>query len=140
MVVYLGSVSADAIFDPDLLSDCVVQVKLQDMADTKAEPKMRHGVIPNDGSLPYLAILMELGTESTHQATRTHFKVTTPKLTSDDSQFHQAVDEWTSAIADLKQHLENKTKKTDGRTQQLREDVKVKWLAMDACNRYSISV
>jgi ABC-type uncharacterized transport system permease subunit len=73
--MYLGDVSPAAIFNPALLSGLFLQIKLKVDRDAKAESAMRPVGIPHDLSqpLPYLAILMELGTEANYQVT--HLKI-----------------------------------------------------------------
>ena len=136
--------SADAIFDPELLSDCVVQIKFRGVeADMKAGHKiMPHDAMLNDGALPYLALQMELGTESEHQTTRSKIQVTTPPANPSDDGQYQAEEDWMSAVTRLAQYEENNSKREEQKNiRELREAVKVKRLAMDSCNRYySISV
>ena len=136
IVTYFGSVAADAVFDPDLISDFVMQIKLQSVANTGAERKMRRGAIPNDPALPYLAMLMELGTESTHQKTRSKLKSTIPEY--DGSQFQQLEEDWASSTSLLATYRKGGNT-TKARIKELREEIKTKRLAMDSCNRYSIS-
>jgi hypothetical protein len=100
---------------------------------------MRRGAIPNDGALPYLTLLMELGTESTHRETGSKLKFTTPKSSSNDGQFQELVKRWMSAVTQLADY-----RKKGGTSKTLikrwREDIEEKRLVMDSCNRYSISV
>lgn len=138
IIVYFGSVSADAVFDPDLISDFVVQIKLRSEADTGAELKMRRGAIPNDPPLPYLALLMELGTDSTHQKTRSKLKSTTPESSSDDDQLQQLAEDWMSAVNQLATYRKGGNTTKD-HIKKLREEIEAKRQAMDSCNRYSIS-
>ena len=139
IVVYFGSILKGAVFDPDLLSDFVVQVKFKQDADTNAERKMRRGAIPTNGALPYLAILMELGTESAHQKTGSKLLSTTPVSASSDSQFQVKVADWMTAASKLAQHKKAK-KSTRTQELELQKNVDEKRFSMDSCNRYSIAI
>ena len=138
IVVYFGSIMKGAVFDPDLLSDFVVQVKFKQDADTNAERKMRRGAIPTNGALPYLAILMELGTESAHRETGSKLLSTAPGSASSDSQFQLKVADWMTAVSELAHHKKAK-KATHIKELELQKNVDEKRISMDSCNRYSIT-
>jgi hypothetical protein len=116
-----------------------VQIKLRVDADTKAEGQMRRGSIPNNGALPYLAILMELGIESVHRETRSKLRSTVPESPSDDGQFQQLANNWIAAVNRLAEYRE-KHKRSKKRIKELEEDVDATRLLIDFCNRYSIAV
>ncbi|KAK2463806.1 hypothetical protein APHAL10511_004111 [Amanita phalloides] len=69
--LYDGPINPDSEFDPSRLSAVIGQVKNKVAGDKKAELAIRPiGLLRNRlQPLPYLAILMELGNESEHQAT-----------------------------------------------------------------------
>jgi hypothetical protein len=137
---YLGSVSPDAIFDPALLFPIVGQIKFKSRGDAKAEQELRPVGITRDLSdpLPYLALLMELGAESTYQETRSKVKSTAAEPAPDGT-FQQLTDDWLAAVKRLKQHRGRKGCKRS-RTEELKREVETRRLAMDSCNRYSICV
>jgi len=68
--VYHGSVAANAVFDPSCLSAIAGQVKFKEPGDQKAETLIRPFGIHRDphSPLPYLALLMELGNESSEKS------------------------------------------------------------------------
>jgi hypothetical protein len=134
--VYFGSVDKDAIFDLGLLSGCVVQVKFKGEADTV---EMRPLGIPSDldRPLPYLAILMELGTETLHRTTRSKIKVT-PSETPRE-QYRQLRQDWVDALLCLEDYRKTPSSRKE-EIRKLQKDVKEKQQAMDSCNRYIISV
>jgi hypothetical protein len=136
--VYFGSVNKDAIFDLGLLSGCPVQVKFKGEADTVAEFEMRPLGIPCDldRPLPYLAILMELGTETPHRTTHSKIKVT-PSETPGE-QYQQLRQDWVDALICLEDY--RKTPSPRKEIRKLQKDTKEKQQAMDSCNRYIISV
>lgn len=137
--VYFGDVSGDAIFNPALLSGAVVQVKYKDEADTKAGTALRPIGIPRDLSrpLPYLALLMELGNESMHMATGTKIKSTASKPPS-THEYLNLTNNWVAAVKVLQEY---QTRPTQTRTEskKLKDAVYATRLAMDCCNRFSIS-
>jgi hypothetical protein len=139
IVVYFGSVMDGAVFDPDLLSDFVVQVKFKKDAGTKAERKVRRGAIPSNGALPYLALLMEFDTESVHQETSSKICSAIPDSASDDSQFRSRLSDWMTAVSGLAQEKQRKTA-NQAHLKQLQRNVDEKRFAMDSCNRYSIAI
>jgi hypothetical protein len=151
-VVYFGSMEPDAIFYPHLLSGWVIQVKLKEAADTNAERNLRPLGIPRhlDQPLPYLALVMELGTETAHQGTHSKLKSTASEIPS-EGHFRKLTDDFAQALQDLVRAQESaspertsasKQRKSASkkRIEQLKAKVEEKRLAMDFCNRYSISV
>ncbi|KAF8321931.1 uncharacterized protein EI90DRAFT_3078526 [Cantharellus anzutake] len=112
--IYFGSVEPEDVFDPDKLSGLVVQVN----------------------PLPYLALLMELGTESkyqgiamvTYQAPK-HFQ---------PSEYQELKAECESAWDNLSQHKE-KHPKDETVLKKLKAQAQGKQLEMDLYNRYLIS-
>jgi hypothetical protein len=121
------------------LSGAVFQIKYKEAADTMAETDMRPVGIPRDldRPLPYLAMLMELGTETSHQGIRSKIKCTPSEVPSE--QFQQLRQNWLDALGCFNDY-QKKKKKTKEKTRKLREAVKVGQQAMDSCNRYSIAV
>ena len=139
IVVYFGSVVDGAFFDPDLLSDFVVQVKFKQDADTKAERKMQRGAIPSNGALPYLALLMELDSESVHRETGSKICSAIPDSALTDSRFRSRLSDWMTAVSKLAQEKQRKTAST-AHIKGLQRNVDEKRFAMDSCNRYSIAI
>jgi len=139
--MYLGDVSPDAIFDPALLSGLYLQVKLKVDGDVKAESAMRPVGLPRDLSqpLPYLAILMELGTETNHQETRSKIKSVAFTLPQEREAFKELIDKWVAAADALETYRQhpNPTRKEIKR---LKAVVEKKRLAMDSFNRYFVGV
>ena len=146
-MTYSGNVAPSETFNVAKLSAVVVQVKYKTKADTKAEPAIRPLGIHRDLSqpLPYIAILLELGNESRHQKTNTRFQVTTPPPLV-NGKFEDLQQRWISALQQLKNYKDEnlKTKKRKGRKDaqqaQLQEPLEITRVAMDAYNRYTISV
>jgi hypothetical protein len=68
---YAGSVADNATFDPAALSAVVCQVKYRTVGDKRAGDALRPIGIPRDldQPLPYLALLLELGSTATYQET-----------------------------------------------------------------------
>jgi hypothetical protein len=68
---YNGSVADDEPFDPAALSAVICQVKYQTIGDKRAGDALRPIGIPRDldQPLPYLALLLELGSSATCQET-----------------------------------------------------------------------
>ena len=137
--VYYGSVDEKAIFKPELLSGVVMQIKNQEAPQNKAEIKMRPIGIPRDleRPLPYLAILMELGTAVVHQATGSNIKCTTSDTPPD--QFRNLTRDWINAANRLNDYL-NQRNPEDNEVRKQRKNIDAKRQAMDFCNRYTISV
>ncbi|KAF8520920.1 hypothetical protein BU17DRAFT_65140 [Hysterangium stoloniferum] len=75
---HFGSIEADVVFDPTLLSATLYQVKFKVKGDKKAESVVHPISIPHDlhQPLPYIMILMELGNESKYQDTGSKAKST----------------------------------------------------------------
>jgi hypothetical protein len=74
MAVYHGDIETDTGFDPEVLSAAFGRVEFKSKADTTAEQIKRPIglLVPRDLARPllYLALLLELGNEST-----THLKI-----------------------------------------------------------------
>ena len=132
----MGSLADDASFDPTMLSGVVVQVKYKSTADTAAERYVRPlGIIRNrDAPLPYLAFLMELGTESTHGHSGKNVK---SAVWSNDNNktFSQHLQDWTNAVDDLEKSKGEK----ESTRKKLRSQMEAKRAAVDGYNRYTIS-
>ncbi|KAF8324209.1 uncharacterized protein EI90DRAFT_3076333 [Cantharellus anzutake] len=135
--IYFGSVEPEDVFDPDKLSGLVVQVKYK-KGDTSAENNLRPAGIIRDrkAPLPYLALLMELGTESkywgiamvTYQAPK-HFQ---------PSEYQELKAECESAWDNLSQHKEEHPK-DETVLKKLKAQAQGKQLEMDLYNCYLIS-
>jgi hypothetical protein len=136
---YRGPIIADAIFDPSLLSGLLVQVKFKFSGDPQAETLIRPFGIPRDPDqpLPYLALLMELGSESNYKGLS---KIKpTPSGTTADGEFSKLTT--VLATAQLQyvlglQQVGRKKKDAEFEKQAVRDAQ----LAVDSYNRYSLSV
>jgi hypothetical protein len=137
--IYLGSVDENAVFDPELLSGAVFQIKYKAEADTTAETNMGPIGIPRDleRPLPYLAMLMEFGSEASHQTAGSKIKCTPSNVPPE--QFHQLRKDWLDALSRLGNYQKT-LNRTKAKTKELYKDVKAKQQAMDSCNRYSVAV
>jgi hypothetical protein len=135
LVVYHGSIDADSIFDPSLLSSITAQIKFRTAADGNAELAIRPiGVVRDlDKPLPYLAILMELGCEQRFKGNGEKIKYLAAGPLADGA-FRTLHTAWDAAAKDLKTN----TKKNPA--QGLKKKVSDARLAVDSYNRYSISV
>jgi hypothetical protein len=138
-VIYCGSVESNALFNPDLLLGCFIQVRNRSEADAQAEINCRPITLPRDLNhpLPYLMLLMELGTQSAHQKTRSQIKCAVSQPSSVPfrdlvSAFHTAWDTYLQCAG----HIGMDEK----RLAALKDDAKEKQRAVDRYNRYSISV
>lgn len=138
-VTYTGSIAANETFDVANLSAGVIQVKFKMKADTKAELALRPLGIPRLlKALPYLAMLLELGNETNHQKSGSRIQTTPP---ADCGEFEDLQNEWLSSVKSLQGYKLQKTgKKRDAEEVRLLKDVEVKQVAMDAYNRFTVSV
>jgi len=154
IVTYKGDITADTIFDIENLSAVVVQVKYKVNADTQAGHELRPIVIPRNihQPLPYIALLMELGTKSNHHETKSQITVSASPL-KDDVVFGSLWEERDSAVKNLNEYKANKKAKAktkmkmtikgraqDARQTGLEEEVKDAQAKIDAVNRFSIFV
>ena len=138
--MYLGDISPDAIFNPTLLSGLFLQIELKVDGDAKAESAMRPVGISRDLSqpLPYLAILMELGTEANYQATGSKMKSAVFPAPQHGA-FKELTDEWVTA-AEALECYQGRENQTQAEIKKLKANVAKKRLAMDSCNRYFVGV
>ena len=131
MVEYSGDIRKEAVFDPAKLSGVFGQVKFKAESDVAAEQAIRLIGLPRDPSepLPYLTLLLELGSEANHRETGSKIKVTTPTSTVT---FQKLREEWLDAIKALESYKSagKKDKGLDDRQKKVVE----KRLAMDAYN------
>jgi hypothetical protein len=147
VVIYKGSIAADAPFDIANLSAAVFQLKYKSRADTKAEPALRPHGIPRDLHQPlaYFAVLMELGNESYHRGTHSRIKVT-PSPPLADGAFEELHNKWMSAVQALHTYRAQKKIKRkrkhakDAEETELLKKVGDAQMAMDAYNRFTISI
>ena len=153
-MTYKGDVAAGEIFNIENLSAFVVQIKYKVNADTQAGRELRPiGISRNiHQPLPYLALLMELGTESNHQEAKSQILVNTSPM-KDVVKFESLWKERDSAVQNLNEYMVKKkemertkeTKKQRGRAQdpqqtELEEKVQDAQAKIDAINRFSIFV
>jgi hypothetical protein len=139
-VAYHGSVSPDAIFDPNMIGGFVLQIKNKAEAATPAEKTVRPIGIPRDldRPLPYLTLLMELGNESVYQDTRSKIKTTASQPPS-YGQLRKLTNDWTAAVDELVRYR-SEPSPSESTIRKLRKDLESKQLAMEDCYRYSILV
>jgi hypothetical protein len=137
---YFGSVHPDAEFEPSRLSGFTAQIKFRTTGDMKAEAAIRPIGIPRHRHqpLPYLAVLMELGTESHYKKTNSKIKYATSEPPA-DGEFEDLCDVWDAAVKKLETYSKGRKrqKKTLEKLKKAANDARV---AMDSCNRYSLSV
>jgi hypothetical protein len=136
--VYMGSISEHDKFNPTMLSGIVVQVKYKVKADTTVEQDVQPLGFARDlqAPLPYLAFVMELGTESQHQSTGKKVKATA--WSSTNVPFSTLVQDWTTAV---NAHASYKAKPNTNKAEanRMRAKVEEKRKLKDAHRRYSIS-
>jgi hypothetical protein len=153
MVTYHGSIATGAVFDPMMLSAAFGQIKNKSKPDTTAKIIIWLIGLPHNLSqpLPYLALLLELGTESFHNATHSKIKVTTPKEVmmpkpNEKGKFQVLVDNWLAAVQALADYQKGQPRKgvdLKWAKKQLAEKqnvVKEMWDTMDNYNQYTIAV
>ena len=137
---YHGSVDPDSEFDPSLLSAVVVQVKYKVAEDKQAELAIGPIGVDRDRHqpLPHLVILMELGNESRYNDNGSMIKCAASEPPA-DGEFGILCDAWNAAAEKLETYRREKNIQNE-----TLEDLKKKTndarLAVDSCNRYSISV
>jgi hypothetical protein len=145
IVAYKGPIGPNIIFDPDALSAIVVHVNLKATPDTAAADALRPIGVPRDPSnpLPYLALLMELGTEAFHGKTKKKIKVATPGPAG-EREFQKLTREWvgaTQALVNYQDEQRAKGKEPNKKmVKRLVADIAAKQQAMDFYNRFIISV
>jgi hypothetical protein len=137
--VYLGSVNPDSNFDPSLLSVVAGQVKYKVAGDKEAEDAIRPTGASRDRHqpLPYLAMFMELGSESCYRASGSKIQCAASKTPVDD-EFSCLSDAWDEAVKKLETYRRRK-KTTKATREKLKKAADNARRAMDSCNRYSIS-
>jgi anti-sigma28 factor (negative regulator of flagellin synthesis) len=139
--VYRGLVNAGAIFDPSRLSGVSGQVKFKVTGDPQAETLIRPFGIPRDphDPLPYLALLMELGSESNYKG-NSKIKAT-PSGSTADVRFSELNTTLATAVQEHASRLQEVgKKKEDAKLKRLKKAIGDAQLAVDSYNRYSISV
>jgi hypothetical protein len=147
IVTYSGSIAPGEIFDPEMLSGVVVQVKFKIKADGKAGAALRPIGIPRDSSrpLPYLALLLELGNESAHKETNSKIEVKSQPAPA-AAMFQTLVDHYVAAEKDLEDHRSKrpdacrKRKGKDPMEEKMRKVVLDVRNEMDNFNWYALSV
>src|SRR5215472_1353929 len=100
--IYMGSMANDAIFDPAMLTGIVVQVQYKSKGDLASGQNIRPFGIFRDleAPLPYVAFLMELGTESAygHQGKKVESTVWSRDR---NTKFSTLVQEWSVEVDNL---------------------------------------
>jgi hypothetical protein len=127
------------VFDPERQSACFVSVKLKTAGDLKAGNTLRPIGMPRSLTepLPYIALHLELGCETTYRETQTKI-VSRSSKPAPPGEFERLVDEWVAASKKLEQLRKKKVRRTKLAKQ--RAVVGDKRTAMDSCNRFSIFV
>ena len=132
----MGSMANDAIFDPAMLTGIVVQVKYKSKGDSASGQKIRPFGIFRDleAPLPYVAFLMELGTESAygHQGKKVESTVWSRDR---NTKFSTLVQEWSVEVDNLAKAKD----KTESERKKIKRQMEAKRQDMDSYNRYSIS-
>lgn len=135
--LYFGSVDDDAVFDPTRLAPLSAQIKLKIKPDTSAERHLRRPIsIPRAGNLPHFALVMELGTEALHE-NGSNVKTTISSPVSDE-EFYGCEKTLRDAQKRLLELKVKKAKEPDIDVQ--KKKVEEKQQAMNACNRYLVSI
>jgi hypothetical protein len=136
-----GPFAADAVFDPSRLSGISGQVKFRVAGEPQAERGIQPFGIPRDPHqpLPYLALLMELGSESDYQG---HGKIKpTPSGPTHPGEFSQLTTALATAAGKHALRVQQVGKnKRDSELMELKEALSNAQLATDRYNRYTISV
>ena len=136
-----GPFEADAVFDPSRLSGASGQVKFKLSGEPKAESRIQPLGIPRDprNPLPYLALLMELGSESEYQG---HGKIkTTPSKPTSPNKFPELTTTLATAARKYAVRLQQVGKdKKDPELMALKKALNEAQLATDIYNRYAISI
>ena len=136
-----GPFEADAVFDPSRLSGVSGQVKLKVVGEPQAESRIRPLGIPRDprDPLPYLALLMELGSESNYQG---HGKIkATPSEPTSTNKFLELTTTLATAAEKYAVRLQQVGKnKKESELMALKEALNKAQLATDMYNRYAISI
>ncbi|TFK75164.1 hypothetical protein BDN72DRAFT_561208 [Pluteus cervinus] len=137
-VTYQGPFEVTDPVDASKLSAVVLQIKFKNQADSTAAPNVRPVGIPTVWrSRSYLAMIMELGTETMFKATQTKLKVQVPSRSPDIS-FQDLLDEYVAAERAYAVALEAKVSR--GQADALRAAYKEARSNLDNYNRYEIHV
>jgi hypothetical protein len=138
--VYSGPVADGSKFDPTMLSAVVVQVK-NTIAGNKKAGAVRPIGIPRDPCqpLPYIAMLLELGSESLYKESKSKREVNVPTPMGDVG-FQELIDHYSTAVGDLRKYREGEVKKRKKVEAEMIKTIETRREAMDAYNRYSIFV
>lgn len=135
---YKGPIEATAIFDPAALSGVVGQIKHKVKGDGEAGRKMSPMGIPfhpSSGPPPFLALLLEFGTEAFYRSTKS--KIQHAKFVPDKKvQFQSLRAAWLAAQEKLTEHLSTKTDKH--KLRELKIAAQEARQAMDRYNQWSI--
>jgi hypothetical protein len=135
---YKGSIEATAIFDPAALSGVVGQIKHKVKGDGEAGRNLSPMGIPFDpssGPPPFLALLLELGSETFYRSTKS--KIQHAKFVPNEQvQFRNLRAAWLTAQEKLTEHLSKKASKHE--LHELKVAAKEARQAMDRYNQWSI--
>ena len=141
MPTYDGPVDGNEKFDPSRLSAVTAQVKFKVAGDKKAELAIRPMGVPRDRRqpLPYLALLMELGSESKYRESNSKIRCTASEPLP-DGKFGEYCDALDAAEKKLASHPKGKDTKNNSILDNLKKETNDARTAIASCNRYSISV
>jgi len=141
---YAGPVDDDSNFDPAMFSSIVAQVTYKSTGDVMAGQTLRPIGIPRDpyDPLPFVALLLELGNESSYQKSKS--KILAIASEPGDVDFQTLKNNFSTAVETLQQYRHQKKlerrKVKMTRVKRLREELVKTRTKMDGYNRYSIFV
>ena len=142
--IYTGSLAPGEPFDPSKLTGMVGQVKNKAAGDSDAKDAMRPFALPRNTSspLPYLAVLMELGTESQFRETGSHLRVKTWDTDGNSPSYDDRHADWLAAFTAVAEAQRNPQRSVEERKEKKRlEQVMLeKQLVKEGYNRYSIAI
>ena len=137
-----GSFETDAVFDLSCLSGVSGQVKFKVSGEPRAESRIQPLGIPRDprDPLPYLALLMELGSEANYRGNGKKIKATPSEQPTTDK-FPKLTTTLATAAGKYAVRLQQVGKdKTDPELTALKMTLNEAQLATDMYNRYAISI
>jgi hypothetical protein len=143
IVTYKGSIAPDAVFNIKNLSVSIIQIKNKFSADANALRLLRPVGLARDlyEPLPYLAIVMELGTDTPYQGHEGPIRITVSSGGPKDT-FQALWVAWERALGELEKWTEAKKAKKakKGQMKKLIDNVKTTRAAVDGHNRYTVNI
>ena len=140
--IYMGSIATDAVFDPLLLSVLTGQVKFKVTGATQAECDAVSpiGLLRDlHEPLPYLALLMDLGTEANYLYTNSKMQAIASGPLS-YSKFAELTHKFDEDVKILRTCQSEKPKPKEAVLKELKKVVQNSRREMDHYNRYFVSV